>query len=275
MNKLDLQKYAREVIKKYPQFKIQITDILQDTFSEINSGGGEEHECYLAYEDIKEMISENRSSNLKSVIRELVRKELKEMTGTAAVPGYLTPNAFGSTNKKSAESLGMKMISKEQEEDETTVKEDVVQEMSTIQDQWNVISKFGREKVLKNLGIKNIGNLINLKFDELPMDVQLKLTAKFNKVKESALPIVKRGLARLTEGKIVEYEDMTPRQKIYQLSREARRSVNEIELLLDKMLAIKQEEGVNSDDYYKRTHTALQKMNEKIKHCILKMNSMK
>jgi hypothetical protein len=107
------------------------------------------------------------------------------------------------------------------------------------------------------------------------MDVQLKLTAKFNKVKESALPIVKRGLARLTEGKIVEYEDMTPRQKIYQLSREAKRSVNEIELLLDKMLAIKETDGVNSDDYYKRTHKALQVMNEKIKHCILKMNSMK
>jgi hypothetical protein len=215
------------------------------------------------------------NENLKEMIREIIRKELEEMTGTAAVPGYLTPNAFGSTNKKSAESLGMKMVNKKQEEDETTVKEDIVQEMSTIQDQWNAISKFGRTKVLTNMGIKNIGNLINLQFAELPMDIQIKLNAKFNKVKENALPIVKRGLARLTEGKIVEYEDMTPRQKIYQLSREARRSVNEIELLLDKMLTIKQEEGVNSDDYYKRTHTALQKMNEKIKHCILKMNSMK
>jgi hypothetical protein len=224
------------------------------------------------------------NNNLKSMIRELVRKELEEMTSSGAAGAYLTPNAFGSTNKKSATSLGMKLVNKEQEKDlkdDTTVTEDANKPALKWRDhQGDLIArtKLNKFVVCKEKGTSTYVLQVNDKVTAVGSIEDCKNAAEDienRKIKEGAFPIITRHLAKLTEGKIVEYDDMTPRQKIYQLSREAKRSVNEIELLLDKMLAIKQEDSVNSDDYYKRTHKALQTMNEKIKHCILKMNSMK
>ena len=158
---------------------------------------------------------------LRKFVREAVKNKLKEMTGSGAAGAFSTPKAFGSTNKKSAEADGMKLISREQEEDSTTVKEE----------------------------------------DVLPF-----ITRHFEKIAEGLDPVI-----RPTQ----QGEELTPRQKIYQMTRDAKKSVDSIELLLDKILSVKKEGNVNSDDYYKRTHKALSVMNEKIKRCILKMNSMK
>ena len=116
------------------------------------------------------------------------------------------------------------------------------------------------KKTTEVLGMKEVGES---KKDELKED--------------DLLPFITRHLQPITEDiePGIHPEELTPRQKIYKLTREARNNVNQIELLLDKVLKIKKEENVNSDDYYKRTHKALAQMNEKIKHCILKMNSMK
>lgn len=155
---------------------------------------------------------------LKTMIEEMVKDALKEISATGSGEGYLTPKAFGSPKKKTTEVLGLKTVKKDTPEDETTVKE------------------------------------------------------------EDALPFITRHFEPITEGvetTEVPEKELTPRQKIYQMTRQAKQSVDGIELLLDKMLALKKEENVNSDDYYKRTHKALSVMNEKIKRCILKMNSMK
>jgi hypothetical protein len=223
-------------------------------------------------------------SNLKTMIRELVRKELEEMTSSGAAGAYLTPNAFGGPpDKKTTEVLGMKEVGsekKEDTEDKTTVKE--AEHIPILK--WKPVNG---DLVAKHKGygfsIYDIGASYVLQVNgknRIKGTITVCKAAAEDIVhgtlkEDEALPVQRRHLAKLTEGRIVEYEDMTPRQKIYQLSREAKRSVNEIELLLDKMLAIKETDGVNSDDYYKRTHKALQTMNEKIKHCILKMNSMK
>ena len=64
----------------------------------------------------------------KQILRELVEEVLDEMTGTGAVGGYMTPNAFrGKRSKKASAERSMpggKVVGKEDEIDGTTVDEE-------------------------------------------------------------------------------------------------------------------------------------------------------
>ncbi len=70
-------------------------------------------------------------------------------------------------------------------------------------------------------------------------------------------------------------EEMSPRKQIYELTRKVRQQVEAIESTFDKMINIKNEQHVSPDDYYKRTHAALRKINEKVVKMIHRMNAMK
>jgi hypothetical protein len=68
------------------------------------------------------------SQNIKDIIREITEEILDEMTGTGAVGGYMTPNAFrGKKSKKAATERSMpggKVVGKEDETDNTTIGEE-------------------------------------------------------------------------------------------------------------------------------------------------------
>ena len=63
----------------------------------------------------------------KNILRELVDEVLDEMTGTGAVGGYMTPNAFrGNCSKKASTERSMpggKVVGNEDETDNTTINE--------------------------------------------------------------------------------------------------------------------------------------------------------
>ena len=64
----------------------------------------------------------------KKILKELVDEVLDEMTGTGAVGGYMTPNAFrGNRSKKASTERsipGGKVVGKEDETDDTTINEE-------------------------------------------------------------------------------------------------------------------------------------------------------
>ena len=64
----------------------------------------------------------------KNILKELVEEVLDEMTGTGAVGGYMTPNAFrGNKSKKASTERsipGGKVVGKEDETDDTTINEE-------------------------------------------------------------------------------------------------------------------------------------------------------
>jgi hypothetical protein len=65
--------------------------------------------------------------------------------------------------------------------------------------------------------------------------------------------------------------DMTTRQKIGESLRNVRNQLSEIEKTIDLNLRLKQETGINSQEYWKRTHRALNRINERMTRIINKI----
>ena len=59
-------------------------------------------------------------------------------------------------------------------------------------------------------------------------------------------------------------EELTPRQKIGHSMREVRAKLTELSKLIDMNVRLKNELGVNSDQYWKNTHKALTKISERL-----------
>jgi hypothetical protein len=59
MNRITVALYADEMIKKYPVLKNDIIDYVNLAIDEIEEGGSPDHEWELAYDSIKELVSEH------------------------------------------------------------------------------------------------------------------------------------------------------------------------------------------------------------------------
>ena len=71
----------------------------------------------------------------------------------------------------------------------------------------------------------------------------------------------------ITEGKYHDYrndESLTPKQKIGYSMREVRDKLNELDKLVNMNVRLKNEIGVDSTSYWKRTHTAMKKISERL-----------
>jgi len=69
MNRVTVALYADEMIKKYPVLKRDIIDYINLAINEIEDGGSPSHEWELAYDSIKELVSEHfeKIKNEKSI----------------------------------------------------------------------------------------------------------------------------------------------------------------------------------------------------------------
>jgi hypothetical protein len=75
------------------------------------------------------------------------------------------------------------------------------------------------------------------------------------------------GYTKVTEGKYHDYrndESLTPKQKIGYSMREVRDKLNELDKLVKMNVRLKNEIGVDSTSYWKRTHTAMKKISERL-----------
>ena len=58
MNLKTLKEKTLELLKKYPQYKIEFKDYYYLALSEIEEGGSEQHECDLAYNDMLAIVDD-------------------------------------------------------------------------------------------------------------------------------------------------------------------------------------------------------------------------
>ena len=75
------------------------------------------------------------------------------------------------------------------------------------------------------------------------------------------------GYTKVTEGKYHDYrndETLTPKQKIGVSMREVRDKLNELDKLVKMNVRLKNEIGVDSTSYWKRTHGAMEKISERL-----------
>ena len=207
----------------------------------------------------------SNQAKLKQIVRELIRKQMKEASTSSATPGYQTPYAFSGGRKKDK---------KKKKKIANAAGYNVVKE--TIEEQSKVI------KSIDNLAKKNkygtvtgtqmngkTANTIMKIYNHPKMKSRQKDLDKFTSDELVNLTI-SRDIIRilgLNEGKYHDYrndETLTPRQKIGHSMREIRDSLNELNRLVKMNVRLKNELKVDSRSYWKNTHKALNKISERL-----------
>jgi len=191
---------------------------------------------------------------LKELIQKLVKeiqdeKELDEMTGTGAVAGYNTPNAFskpGQTAKKNsrlAKISGGEVVN-DLEEGKDWLKNDVPAN-----------SKKPLEIKPTAADTKDDGAIANTSSMLLAKD-DVEKTLKEN-----------RWLA-------IKNEDGSPKAKMSKGITSIKQQLGEVEKFVNWYSKIKNENGVKKDDYYKRTHKSLHKIKERLMNLSEKIRTL-
>jgi hypothetical protein len=194
------------------------------------------------------------SNRLKEIIRGIVReiqdeKELEEMTGTGAVAGYDTPNAFskpGQTakkNKRLANVTGGEVVD-DLEEGKDWLKNDVpADSKKPLAIKPTAISSADAG------GIADKSGMILAKEDE---------EASLN---ENRWLEIKNG-------------DGSPKAKMSRGVTSIKQQLGEVEKFVNWYSKIKNENGVKRGDYYKRTNKSLHKIKERLMNLSEKIRTL-
>ena len=193
-------------------------------------------------------------ARLKEIIRGIVKeiqdeKELEEMTGTAAVAGYDTPNAFskpGQTakkNKRLANVTGGEVVD-DLEEAKDWLKNDVpANSKKPLTMKPTAISSADAG------GIADKSGMILAKDDE---------EASLNE---------NRWLA-------IKKEEGSPKAKMSRGVTSIKQQLGEVEKFVNWYSKIKNESGVKKGDYYKRTNKSLHKIKERLMNLSEKIRTL-
>ena len=194
------------------------------------------------------------SNRLKEIIRGIVKeiqseKELEEMTGTGAVAGYNTPNAFSKSgqtakkNKRLANVTGGEVVD-DLEEAKDWLKNDVpANSKKPLAIKPTAISSADAG------GIADKSGMILAKDDE---------EASLN---ENRWLEIKNG-------------DGSPKAKMSKGMTSIKQQLGEVEKFVNWYSKIKNENGVKRDDYYKRTHKSLHKIKERLMNLSEKIRTL-
>ena len=203
-------------------------------------------------------------------LRKIIRKELEEVSTSAATPGYMTPNAFSGTGKmdrrdsvasgsgfEKVESAGAVespinevMFAVKIKKDDTTI-----QTIVGASSKGQAKTKVGR--MLKG-GMKDIISVSR---------IQPAFSKQMDKKIES-----------VTEGRYHDWrndESLTPKQKIGKSIREVRHSLSELDRVVKMAVKLKTELNMDSRSYWKNTHKALTKISERLVKMANKVGNLK
>ena len=189
---------------------------------------------------------------LRNYIKEIIKQELDEASVTGNIDGGegppKTPYAFQGKRKKDKEkenkiatnSTGYKKVNEGKFHVKTTIGSVIVDAGSA------GVAKMMVAKALKG-GAKNVLSV--------------------NRVGVSKAKQVDKKLENVNEGKYHEYRNddtLSPKQKIGYSMREVRDKLNELDKLVKMNVRLKNEIGVDSTSYWKRTHGAMKKISERL-----------
>ena len=190
---------------------------------------------------------------LKKVIRELIKQELEEVSVTGNLDGGegppKTPYAFQSKPKskkdKEKEKAIMKSIGYSKVDE---AKFHVKTDFGSV-----IVDASGKGEAIMKVAKKLKGGRANI--------------TGANRVGVSKAKQVDKKLENVSEGRYHDYrndETLTPKQKIGHSMREVRDKLNELDKLVKMNVRLKNEIGVDSTSYWKRTHTAMKKISERL-----------
>jgi len=181
----------------------------------------------------------------KKLVRELIQQEIEEASVSSATPGYMTPNAF------SGKSLKKKKI--KEAADISALRARMKAEMDKVAKHRDDVKKHSGKFVDKA---------------KKALERQKAAQAKVDDLQDRIIGIKKENVkAALKEGMYHDWrndESLTAKQKIGHSMREVRDALNEIDKLVKMNVRLKTELGVTSQSYWKRTHSAMRKISERL-----------
>ncbi len=193
---------------------------------------------------------------LRKYIRELIKQELEEASVTGNIDGGAgppkTPAAFRKKNSKKIKKAGHEEGHKDPAifgfKKVSEAKFHVKTEIGSV-----IIDAGGKgEAVMKVAKALKKGR---------------KGIISVNRVGVSKAKQVDKKLENVTEGKYHDYkndESLSAKQKIGYSMREVRDKLTELDKLVKMNVRLKNEIGVDSTSYWKRTHTAMKKISERL-----------
>ena len=205
----------------------------------------------------------------KEILRNLIRKEIEEVSTTVTAGGsqgtgiyYDTPKAFstGSGHPTDGEVGGYEKVKEQVNEVMFAVKIDkgdgeVIQTIVNASSKSQAKARIAR--ILKG-GLKAV------------KDVQ--------RVQPSLGKQIDKKLENVNEGRYHDWrndESLTPKQKIGKSIREVRNSLNELDKTIKMNLRLKNELNVDSRSYWKNTHKALNSISERLVKLASKVGNLK
>ena len=193
---------------------------------------------------------------LKKYIKELIKQELDEASVTGNIDGGAgppkTPGAFRKKDSKKLKKAGH----------EEGHKNPAVFGFSKVSEaKFHVKTEVG--SVIVDAGGKGEAVMKVAK----ALKKGRKDIISVNRVGVSKAKQVDKKLENVNEGKYHDYrndESMTPKQKIGRSMMEVRDTLRTLESIVGMNIRLKNEVGVDSTSYWKRTHTAMKKISERL-----------
>jgi len=193
---------------------------------------------------------------LRKYIRELIKQELEEASVTGNIDGGAgppkTPAAFRKKNSKKIKKAGH----------EEGHKDPAIFGFTKVSEaKFHVKTEVG--SVIVDAGGKGEAVMKVAK----ALKKGRKGIISVNRVGVSKAKQVDKKLENVTEGKYHDYkndESLTAKQKIGYSMREVRDKLTELDKLVKMNVRLKNEIGVDSTSYWKRTHGAMKKISERL-----------
>ena len=196
-------------------------------------------------------MSQTKFEELKNTIRELIEDdiELDEASVTGAIDGGegppKTPFAFSGKRKKHKK------------------KRDSIAKQSgyTMEAKFHVKVR-GLGSVIVDASGKGEAKMIVAKQLKKRKDIESVTRVGVSKAKQ-----IDKKLENVNEGKYHDYrndETLTPKQKIGRSMMEVRDTLKTLESIVGMNIRLKNEIGVDSTSYWKRTHVAMKKISERL-----------
>ena len=195
-------------------------------------------------------MSQTKFDELKETIRSLIQQDLDEASVTGAIDGGAgppkTPFAFNGKRKKDKKK-----------------KESIANQSGyNIAEAKFHVKVTGLGSVLVDAGGKGEAKMIVAKQLKNRKDIESVTRVGVSKAKQ-----VDKKLENVNEGKYHDYrndESMTPKQKIGRSMMEVRDTLRTLENIVAMNIRLKNEVGVDSTSYWKRTHVAMKKISERL-----------
>ena len=197
-------------------------------------------------------MSQTKFEELKNTIRELIEDdiELDEASVTGAIDGGAGPpkTPFAFSGKRKKDKKKRKSIASQSGYSMTEAKFHVKVD--------------GLGSVIVNASGKGEAKMMVAKQLKKRKDIVSVTRVQAGKAKQ-----IDKKLENVTEGKYHDYrndETLTPKQKIGRSMMEVRDTLKTLESIVGMNIRLKNEIGVDSTSYWKRTHTAMKKISERL-----------